>query len=251
MVYKETMFDIHAGEKKMIEPVVTTAAYELVAERILRAIYLGQYMPGDKLPSERLLAQQLGVSRTTLREAIRILEAQGYVKSHRGAAGGIVVHIPQVPLELLKHRLREYLTSFEELLEFRLAIECAASGLAAIRRTDDDLAKLERAMDDMNSSTNLPLFRRADNAFHLTIADATRNSRFRQSIEEARLAMLVPFDVLLDSEVFRLAQGNEHSQIFTAIQSANAQEAEEAMAAHLNQTRHELHLILGIEESQQ
>jgi GntR family transcriptional regulator, transcriptional repressor for pyruvate dehydrogenase complex len=234
----------------VIEPVVTTAAYELVAESIQRAIYLGQYMPGDRLPSERLLAQQLRVSRTTLREAIRILEARGYVKSHRGSAGGLIVHIPQEPLELLKHRLREYLASFEELLEFRLTIECAASRLAAIRRTGDDLTKLERAIDDMRASTSLPQFRRADNAFHLAIADATRNSRFRQAIEDARLAMLIPFDVLLDTEVLRLAQGNEHSQILAAIQSANPQEAEEAMASHLDRTRHELHLILEIEESQ-
>jgi DNA-binding FadR family transcriptional regulator len=234
----------------VIEPVVTTAAYELVAQRIQRAIYLGQYMPGDRLPSERLLAQQLGVSRTTLREAIRILEARGYMTSHRGAAGGLIVHIPQEPLELLKHRLREYVASFEELLEFRLVIECAASRLAAVRRTDDNLSKLRGAIDDMRTSTSLPQFRRADNTFHLTIADAARNSRFRQAIEDARLAMLVPFDVLLDSEVFRLAQGNEHSQIFAAIESANPQEAEEAMTAHLARTRHELHLALEIDDGQ-
>ncbi len=234
----------------MIEPVVTAAAYELVAERIQRAIYLGQYMPGDRLPSERLLAQQLGVSRTTLREAIRMLEVRGYVKSHRGAAGGLIVTIPQEPLEILKHRLREYLASFEELLEFRLAIESAASRLAALRRTNEDLTKLKRAIDDMRVSTTLPQFRRADNAFHLAIADAARNSRFRQAIEDARLAMLVPFDVLLDSEVLRLAQGNEHIQILAAIQSANPQEAEEAMAAHLARTRHELHVVLEIEEDQ-
>ena len=74
-----------------IEPIDFAAAYEVVTERIRRAIHIGSYLPGDKLPPERMLAQQLGVSRTTVREAIRVLEGEGYVVSRRGASGGILV----------------------------------------------------------------------------------------------------------------------------------------------------------------
>jgi len=74
-----------------IEPIDFAAAYEVVTERIRRAIHIGSYLPGDKLPPERTLAQQLGVSRTTVREAIRVLEGEGYVMSRRGASGSIIV----------------------------------------------------------------------------------------------------------------------------------------------------------------
>lgn len=234
----------------MIKPVEIAAAYELVAEQIRRSIYLGKYMPGARLPSERLLTQQLGVSRTTLREAIRILEAQGLVESRRGAAGGLTVLTPQEQPGLLKQRLRDHVDTFEEIVEFRLAIECAASRLAAVRRTDEDLARLERTLDDLRFSENLPQFRAADNAFHLAIADVARNSMLREAIEDARIAMFTFIDVLFYSEVMRLAQHNDHSQILLAIKTADAHEASEAMAAHIARTQHEIHLILDSEEKQ-
>jgi len=70
----------------VIEPVEIAAAYEVVAEQIRRSIYFGKYKVDSKLPSERVLAQQLGVSRTTLREGIRVLEAQGFLESRRGVS---------------------------------------------------------------------------------------------------------------------------------------------------------------------
>ncbi len=77
-----------APPMKRIEP---SPVYELVVERIRRAIHIGSYVPGDRLPPERALAEQLGVSRTTVREAIRVLEGEGYVESRRGATGGVIL----------------------------------------------------------------------------------------------------------------------------------------------------------------
>lgn len=234
----------------MITPVEVPVAYELVAEQIRRSIYLGRYMVGARLPSERLLTQQLGVSRTTLREAIRILEAQGFVESRRGAAGGLIVRAPHESPELLKRRLRDHLDTFEEVLEFRLAVECAASRLAAARRTDEDIAYLERMLNDMRVSETLPQFRAADNAFHLTIASVAHNNMLLKAIEDARITMFMSVDSFFDSAVMRLAQQNDHSQILLAIREGNARDAGEAMAAHIVRTRHELHLLLESEEWQ-
>src|SRR4029079_3166877 len=72
-------------------PVATIPAYELVLEQLRRSIQLGHFLPGDKLPPERDLARQLGVSRTTVREAVRVLEGEGAVEIRRGSAGGIVL----------------------------------------------------------------------------------------------------------------------------------------------------------------
>ena len=76
------------GSEPVMERVELSPAYELVVECIRRAIHIGTYIPGDKLPPERLLAEHLGVSRTTLREAVRVLASEGYVESRRGAHGG-------------------------------------------------------------------------------------------------------------------------------------------------------------------
>ncbi|MBT5037425.1 MAG: winged helix-turn-helix transcriptional regulator, partial [Rhodospirillaceae bacterium] len=75
----------------IIDPVRPTSACELVVEQLRRAIHLGRFLAGDKLPPERELAKQLGVSRTTVREAVKVLEGEGLVRSKRGAAGGLSV----------------------------------------------------------------------------------------------------------------------------------------------------------------
>ena len=235
----------------MILPVEVVTAYELVANQLRRSIYLGRYMVGARLPSERLLTQQLGVSRTTLREAIRMLEAEGLVEIRRGVTGGLFVRAPQEPPERLKQRLREHIALFEEVLEFRLAVEGAASRLAAVRRTEEDLAQLERLHDDMCVSESLPQFRAADNAFHLAIATIAQNNMLFKAIEDARIAMFIYVDAVFDSAVMRLAQQNDHSQILVAIQMRDAKAADEAMAAHIDRTRHELHLLLEIEDGQE
>src|SRR5580698_3793898 len=71
-----------------IEPVEQPAIHEVVVEHLRRAIHIGRFVPGDKFPPERELAKQLMVSRTTVREAIRVLESEGYVEIRRGSAGG-------------------------------------------------------------------------------------------------------------------------------------------------------------------
>ena len=71
----------------MIEPVATPTAYEIVGEHIRRAIHVGSFIPGDRLPPERELAATLGVARGTLREALRILQGNGYLHPSRGAGG--------------------------------------------------------------------------------------------------------------------------------------------------------------------
>ena len=72
----------------VIDPVRPASACDLVVEQLRRAIHLGRFVAGDKLPPERELAKQLGVSRTTVRDAVKILEGEGLVQSKRGAAGG-------------------------------------------------------------------------------------------------------------------------------------------------------------------
>lgn len=131
------------SDARSLEPVAAVPAHELVLLQLRRSIHLGHFGAGDRLPPERELARQLGVSRTTVREAVRVLEGEGLVEIKRGSAGGISVR-PQSPAPAeLRRRLRE----FEEIIEFRLAVEPMAARLAAQRRTRSDIAAFGRTFE--------------------------------------------------------------------------------------------------------
>src|SRR5215469_4158046 len=118
-----------------IEAVDLVPAHQVVTERLRHAIHIGTYLPGDKLPPERKLAQQLGVARMTVREAIRVLRAEGYVASQRGPAGGIIVLDQSGDEMRLRQALRHRMAELDDDFEFRIAVEGAAARLAAQRRT--------------------------------------------------------------------------------------------------------------------
>lgn len=224
-----------------MERVATPATYELVSEQIRRAIHIGTYLPGDKLPAERQLAEQMGVSRTTVREALRVLEGEGYVESHRGATGGIVVLDQSASEDRIRPVVVERLAEFEELFDFRIAIEGAAARLAAVRRTEADLKHLQKAVDAMAEGWQTARFRAADSAFHLGIADAARNGFMRRAIEDARARMWIPIDRHVDT-VFRTAN-RHHDEILQAIRRRDPDAAEAAAVAHLKTARRDLRRV--------
>jgi DNA-binding FadR family transcriptional regulator len=223
---------------------ITAAAYAGVAERIRRAIHLGVYVSGDRLPPERELAPALGVSRTTLREALRVLEGEGLLESRRGAAGGAFVREAGQPA-LADGNLLAQVRAFEDLLDFRLATECAAARLAAQRRSERDLRLMSESLEGIRRNTSMDLFRRADSTFHLAIAEAARNPMLQAAIEDGRAAMFAPLD-LLDFEVMRTNALEGHRTIVNAITLADPDAAERAMAAHIEDTRRELRLVTAL-----
>ncbi len=151
---------------------------ERIAERFVTAIALGQFVPGQRLPTERELAAMLSVSRATVREAIARLAEAGYVTVRRGRSGGTFVTSGWGPesAEMIRRTLSNEWQEVESLLDFRQVIEQQIARTAALRRTDTDvkairgaLADYERAGEDRDSS------RMADLALHRAIADATHN----------------------------------------------------------------------------
>src|SRR5512133_101079 len=98
-------------------------AYAVVVEHLRRAIMLGTYAPGDKLPPEREHAERLGVSRVTLREAVRVLEGEGLVEVRRGSMGGTTVRGGHAATADVRRHLRGRLDTILATQEFRLAIE--------------------------------------------------------------------------------------------------------------------------------
>src|SRR6266852_2182626 len=129
-------------------PIRPTRASSDVIAQIRRAIMNGQYRPGDRLPTEREMAQQFGVSRVTVRDALRALEANGLVRVKVGGQGGPYVAEPDIalPRDSIGTHLHVCGTTFEELAEARLALETPAAQLAAQRATPADLADLKAAI---------------------------------------------------------------------------------------------------------
>ncbi len=126
-----------------------TRASSDVIEQIRLAILAGRLQPGDRLPTERELAAQFGVSRVTVRDALRALEAGGLVRVKVGSGGGPYVAEPDI--DLLSTALANHLhlrgTTVGELAEARMALETTAARLAAARADGDDLARMRTALD--------------------------------------------------------------------------------------------------------
>ena len=237
-----------------MERVKTSPAYEHVCARIRRAVHLGEYMPGDRLSSERDLAQQLGVSRVTLREAIRVLEGEGYVTTSgrrgtrvvvafrgRDAAGRLEPSTSQP--RHLRELLRDRLDEIEDLFGFRRANEGYAARLAATRRNGGHLDRLRASIDALRASDNIPEFRKADSAFHLTIADASGNAYLQKAIEDGRADMFRPLD-LLNIDVTISGSINDHSAILWAIEAGDADRAETLMIDHIEHSRTEIRRVI-------
>lgn len=244
-----------------MERVRTQPAYEHVCARIRRAIHLGDYLPGDRLPSERDLSEQLGVSRVTIREAIRVLEGEGYLVTTGRAGGGrvLVTRLEEATGAMFdsadrtagywRQYLRDHLDEIENLFNFRQANEAFAAGLAATRRTDEQVEKLRLSIDDMRLSRDMSTFRRADSIFHLTIADASTNPYFQQAIEDARADMFRPMDAL-NVDVTISDSIKHHSEVLRAIEAQDEKRANRAMAKHIEHSREEIrHVILDEKSS--
>jgi GntR family transcriptional repressor for pyruvate dehydrogenase complex len=216
------------------EPVRLLAAHEVVADRLRRSIALGEVVVGERLPAERTLAANLGVSRLTVREALRVLQDEGALVTRRGPAGGAFVTGRPRSLEL---------THVVEIFEYRLAVETTAAQLAAQRRSDEDLTRLADCGRALRTSGDAGAFRRADSAFHLAVADASGNAMLRSSIEDARAAMFDSFDTH-PFRVLRDATARGHDAVALAIEAGDGDGAATAMAEHLRDARDEVLAVL-------
>jgi len=159
----------------MFGPIRARRTFEAVVSEIAEAIRTGQLRRGDRLPSERLLAEQMEVSRPTLREAIGVLAKAGLVEVRPGSNGGTFVLSESVPSALVE-AIDSRLASIPAVLEARRALEPAIAALAARNGDDSDFAEMERivelqrrAVDDWARVTQL------DTRFHLQLARATKN----------------------------------------------------------------------------
>src|SRR6056297_3128640 len=131
--------DSENHEKSGLEPVKKIRLYESIVKQIQHLINEGDLIPGQRLPPERELSEELGVSRTSIREALRALETMGYLESKVGVGGG--TYVKEVTFSNIVSPFSATLLQNDdfivELLEVRLVLEIEVARLAATRRTDD------------------------------------------------------------------------------------------------------------------
>jgi GntR family transcriptional regulator, transcriptional repressor for pyruvate dehydrogenase complex len=232
--------DHFEGEMVVVRPAMS---YELVVDQIRRAIQLGRFGPGDKLPSERELSQQLGVSRTTLRGAMRVLQGEGLIEITRGRTGGAVVTAPPLSEAEAKRYLRDRLAELEETIEFRLIVEPPAARLAAERRRKRDIPGLRELLREMTevaaaaSSISSPLspFFALDSEFHNRIAAAARNQMLISAVTDARSALYTPTGSVFPA--LHPSSNDLHNEILQSIEVQDPTAAEDAMRRHILLTR--------------
>ncbi len=226
-------------------PVRTSNAFEETVSKIAGAIKARLLSPGDKLPPERELAQQLGVSRSTLREALRVLVQAGYLEVRIGRGGGTFVARWPDPIRdpqqaAIIERVRDELPG---LLDYRRALEPAAAELAAQRATPEEIAALRQILEEMRGTEHLyAQYRAGDARFHVSIAMAAKSPHILRGIIEVQTTLSEVLDLMVYHAYRSLANSTEyHWRIFQAICDHNPAEARQLMLDHVVATENIIH----------
>ncbi|GGS94821.1 FadR/GntR family transcriptional regulator [Nonomuraea spiralis] len=223
----------------VLRPVRAGNAFEETVERLLQAIKLGVVAYGDKLPPERELAVRLGISRVTLREAIRALQDAGYLDVRRGRYGGaFVTYVPPRPdAGDLRQAVADMgMAELSDALTFRLAVECgAAQVLATSELTPDKREVLLRRLTELNEAP-LEDYRRLDTAFHLSIAELTGSTLLATTCADARSRVSDLLNAIPMLQVNIEHAAAQHRAIVDAILAGDPDAARRAMAEHLEGT---------------
>jgi DNA-binding FadR family transcriptional regulator len=212
------------------------SAVEYVLRDLREAIDSGSIKVGERLPSEFALAAHYSVSRSVVREVLRSCEALGLTVTRTGK-GTFVVTTHPADLMFAGY-------SAAHLMEARPAVEVPAAALAALRRTDDQLAKLQHVMERMEHEPDNVVWTRLDASFHLAIAVASGNPVFADVLASIATALSGQSEMLNVRADRRDASLTEHRAIVAAIARASAGEAEDAMRYHLDEVRDALSVSL-------
>ena len=203
-----------------------------VADLLLEGIIARRLKPGERLPSERELGEQFGVSRTVIREAVRALAAKGVIDVRTGSGLRVAAVHPSTVSESMSLFLRGSTLDYPKVHEVRAMLEVEMAGLAAQRATDEDIAELRGVCARMEAETDVEAASRHDVEFHRAIARATHN--------DLHLLLLDSIgDALIEIRRENLAGGSgpdtlaSHREILERIAARDSEGARQAMRAHL------------------
>lgn len=226
-----------------------------IAEQLYQLVQQRQLQPGQRLPAERQLAEEMKVSRTALREAIQKLSSQGILVSRAGAGTFVQTTVPHPiggtlqAISALEPLIRTDAQYLYDVLETRESLEVSTAWYAAQRATDEDKQRLQRRFDELlhyQSIQDTESAARADARFHLCIAQASHNAVIVQvmgslfelvlgTVAENRQRMFAQ-----DSSDVLEHLTQHHYDLMQAILAGEAQQARSVMLVHLNFVRDKL-----------
>ena len=207
---------------------------EQVYNQLLKMIIRRELKPGDRLPSEMVLCDQMGVSRNTLRAALNKLDALGFTVSRQGGGTYVKEVDSDVYLNFFVPALLTHNVNLLEVMQFRKGIEVEAARLAAANATDEDIAELSELLERCKENLDeMERFAQSNTDFHTAVAKASHNMMFKKMMEIIRMM------ILTEMQNFLVAQGEDvdstfyHEMVLRCIIEGKPEEAAFFMERHL------------------
>lgn len=204
-----------------------------VANLLIGYIMSGRMSPGERLPSERHLSELLGIGRSTIREGVKSLGVLGLVEFRQG--GGSYVRATESELlpRVVEWGLLLGEQRFAELVEARTFLEVEIAGLAAARRSPEELAELEQAMAALATADEVDAYVEADLAFHFAVGRASGNGVLKGMLENIAALLRVWIHRNIEAAVTYDRSRHEHERILEAVRAGDAEAARAAAGEHM------------------
>lgn len=215
-------------------------AYQQAADQIRELILAGELQPGSRLPNESVLAMNFGISRATVREALRVLAAQNLIRTAKGTGGGSFVTLPTID------HISEFLgasiglmteardVSLEELLDARALLEIPATRRAALHRTDEELERLAAAIPDEPLALDVRDQFTYNKEFHSLILEACHNKLLLIAAQPIFSVLQTHLSRSVLGRTFHRTINEHHREITKAISVGDPTEAAALMETHLD-----------------
>jgi DNA-binding FadR family transcriptional regulator len=226
------------GQELSVRPV--RKAYQQAADQIRELILSGELQPGSRLPNETVLALNFGISRATVREALRVLAAQNLIRTAKGTGGGSFVTLPTVD------HISEFLgasiglmteardVSLEELLDARALLEIPAARRAAERRTDSDVERLLAAIPEAPLALHAADQFTYNKEFHSVVLEASRNKLLLIAAQPIFSVLQTHLSRSVLGRTFHATINEHHREITAAIEARDSDAAAELTRVHLD-----------------
>jgi GntR family transcriptional regulator, transcriptional repressor for pyruvate dehydrogenase complex len=227
-----------ASAGTVFAPVRSQTAFEETLERLGTAIKLGLLEPGARLPAERELCRQLGISRSTLRQALTALVQSGHLHATRGRSGGTFVAESPPPADVPSAAL---LAGWRDACDQRLAVELAVAVLAAERAEPAALTPLDELVAVMDTTLeDFSAYRQADVRWHIGLAETTASRPLIAAMTEAQGQMSDLISYIAHPPELLAWTNQQHAKMVAAVRKRDGDRAMRIMAEHLKGTEHVL-----------
>ncbi|MBN3724203.1 FadR family transcriptional regulator [Burkholderia sp. Ac-20379] len=220
-------------ELTKLDSVRAESTVERIAQRLLDFLLSGAVEPGDRIPSVTRLSEQLGIARSSVREAVKLLESRGVLDVRQSSGCYFKGNDPSALFKTVEWALLFGTKDITEFVEARWHIEMLLVDLAAQRRTDADLEPIKAALDAMRDAQSGEAFSEADLTFHFAIAEAAHNAVLRDVLRGIRSLTMSWIGRNLSRATTPQAAYVDHVPIYEAIVARDGRQARIAMHEHM------------------